>query len=168
MNNDLLIQVMAAFVIVSAVALIAQAFFVFSILRTMKKVKEQVDGFLPKAETFLASSEKTLAESRQQIAAVTQKANTILDLTEQQMLKFDEVFTDAANRAKVQMERVELVLDDTMSRVHKTAVGLNNAILKPIKEITGVAAGLRAAFQLLLRGGRPTVAQVTADEEMFI
>jgi ABC-type transporter Mla subunit MlaD len=168
MNNDTLIQVMTAAVVLSAISLVAQAVFIFSILKAMRSLRDQVSAFLPKAEGFLATTEKTLEESRQQITAVTQKANSILDLTEKQMTRFDEVFSEAANRARVQMERVELVMDDTMSRVHETAIGLNNAVLKPMKELTGMAAGLRAAFQFLLRGGRPSVAQATADEEMFI
>jgi hypothetical protein len=40
--------------------------------------------------------------------------------------------------------------------------------LKPIREIQGMTAGVRAAVQHFLRGGRPSVAQATQDDEMFI
>jgi hypothetical protein len=55
-----------------------------------------------------------------------------------------------------------------MSRVHHTVIQLNNGVLKPVKEINGVAAGVRAALDTLVRGKRPNPAQATADEEMFI
>jgi hypothetical protein len=40
--------------------------------------------------------------------------------------------------------------------------------MKPVKELNGLAAGIRAAFAHLTRSGRPSVAQATSDEEMFI
>jgi len=159
---------MTVAVAVSAVALVAQAALILGIFRAIKGVRQQLDRILPRAESFLTSSEKTLEESRQQVREVTQKATTILDLTQKQLERVDEVLGEAAGRAKVQMDRVELVLDDSISRVHDTVVALNSTVLRPIRELNGLAMGLKAAFQILLRGGRPTVAQATADEEMFI
>ena len=76
--------------------------------------------------------------------------------------------TDATGRAKIQMERVELMLDDTLNRVQDTVAAVQGNILKPIREVNAVAAGFRTAIQTLLKGGRPSVAQATTDEEMFI
>ncbi|MBK5291627.1 MAG: hypothetical protein JJE04_08145 [Acidobacteriia bacterium] len=168
MSTDALIKVMTAAVVLSAVALVAQACLIFGIFKAMKAVRDQLNEFLPKAESFLAHTERTLEESRLQVQEVSLKANTVLDLTKKQLERVDEVLGEAANRAKVQLERVELVLDDTISRVHDTVVTLNNTILRPMRELNGLASGLKAALQFLLRGGRPTVAQATADEEMFI
>ena len=92
----------------------------------------------------------------------------MLDTTQKQLVRVDDVLGEATSRAKVQMERVELVLDDTISRVHGTVMELNNGILRPLRELNGLALGIRAAFQHLVRGGRPNVAQATSDEEMFI
>jgi hypothetical protein len=41
-------------------------------------------------------------------------------------------------------------------------------VLKPLKEVQGVAAGVRAAFFFLLRGRRANPSSATVDEEMFI
>jgi hypothetical protein len=168
MSTDALVQVMTAAVVVAALALLAQAVMIFGVFRSIKSLREQLSGFLPRAESFLATSEKTLEESRRQVRDVTEKANTILDLTHKQLIRVDDVLGEAAGRAKVQMERVEMVLDDTISRVHDTAVILNNTVLKPVRELNGLALGLRAAFHALLRGARPNVTQAHADEEMFI
>jgi hypothetical protein len=85
-----------------------------------------------------------------------------------QMGKLDTVITDATQRAKVQLEHAELVVDDTMSRVHQSVTAVHNGIVRPVREIQAVTAGVSAAIQHLLRGGRPNVAQVTHDDEMFI
>jgi ABC-type transporter Mla subunit MlaD len=168
MSPNALVNVMTAAVVISAIALVAVAVMVFGMFRAITALKEQVSTFLPRAESFLSASEKAVAESRQHIQDVTTKANLILDTTQKQLVRVDEVMGEVTARAKVQMDRVEMVLDDTISRVHETAVQLNSGILKPLRELNGMAAGLRAAFQALLRGGRPNVSQATADEEMFI
>jgi|SRR5688572_14345345 len=176
MSNDALIQVMTGAVVVSAVALLLQMMILFGMFRAVKAMREQVNDLLPKVEAFLpkahslvASAEKTLDESQRKIAEITTKANNVLDITQKQLTRVDELVGDATTRARNQMDRVELVLDDSVNRVHRTVVELNNGILRPIREINGVAMGLRAAFHQLIRGGRPNnVDRVTADEEMFI
>jgi hypothetical protein len=66
------------------------------------------------------------------------------------------------------MDRVELVLDDAMSRTQQTVAVVQRGILSPIREVNGMLAGLRTAIMTLARGSRPTVDHATADEEMFI
>jgi ElaB/YqjD/DUF883 family membrane-anchored ribosome-binding protein len=168
MPSEALIYVMTAAVVVSALALLFQAMMLFGMARSVKSLREQVTTFLPKAEAFLSGAEKRLSDSRREIQEVTSKATAVLDSTQKQLAKVDEILSDAGARAKAQIEHVEMVVEDSVDRVHKTVVELNDGILRPIREINGVAAGLRAAFQHLLRGGRPNVAQATADEEMFI
>jgi hypothetical protein len=55
-----------------------------------------------------------------------------------------------------------------MSRAQEAVVAAHRGIMKPLREIQGVAAGVRTAVFYLMRGGRPSPAQATADEEMFI
>jgi hypothetical protein len=85
-----------------------------------------------------------------------------------QMVVVEDVVGDAVGRAKVQMDRAELVLDDTLSRAHETVATLHNGVMRPLREINGLAAGLRAAFAALAQGSRPTPDRATSDEEMFI
>jgi hypothetical protein len=45
---------------------------------------------------------------------------------------------------------------------------VQGTILKPIREVNGLAAGIRAGVSHLMKGNRPNVAHATQDEEMFI
>ena len=51
------------------------------------------------------------------------KTNSILDTTKVQVARIDELLNDASVRAKVQLERAEMVLDDAMDKTQST-VGL--------------------------------------------
>jgi len=65
------------------------------------------------------------------------------------------------------MDRAEMVLDDTMNRAQETVALVHSGIMKPLREIQGVQAGVRAALNFLVRG-RHNGPVATADEEMFI
>ncbi|MEO8127667.1 MAG: hypothetical protein ABI822_11285 [Bryobacteraceae bacterium] len=175
MNQELLLYTMTGFVIVSAVALCVQAALLFGIYKSSKAVQEQAASLMPQAKAFLGKADKVLEENRLTLAEVTRKvneiadkANQMMDIGKAQLVKIDAVITDASGRALVQLERAEMVVDDTVTRVHDSVAAVHNGLLKPVREVQGVATGVKTAISVFLRGGRPSVAQATQDDEMFI
>ena len=166
MDQNLLI-VIAVFVFVAAVALCVQAGLLFGIYRSARSMEEKVSPLLPKVDALVETSRVAVEDSRKQIHEITVKTNDILDVTRKQLARVDEVLEDAAGRARVQLDRAEMVLDDTMNRAHETVAMVHNGIMKPLREIQGVSAGLKAALNYLMRGRNGPV-HATADEEMFI
>jgi ABC-type transporter Mla subunit MlaD len=175
MNETTLLYVMTAFVIISAIALCIQAGMLAAMYKTTKALQEKVDplvpkvdSLLPKVESLVSIATTTVEQSGKQINEITTRANDILDSTKRQLAIMEDVVGDAAVRAKVQMERVELVLDDTLSRAHETVSVVHDGIMRPLREVNGIAVGIRAALGAIARGNRPTVDRATSDEEMFI
>jgi ABC-type transporter Mla subunit MlaD len=168
MDQTTLLYVMTAFVIISAIALCIQAGMLAAMYKTTKAMQQSIQPLVPKVESLVDSAATTLEQSKQQIAEITERTNDILDSTKRQLAMVEEVVTDATARAKVQLERVEMVLDDTVSRAHETIATLHGGVMRPLREINGIAAGLRTALAFLARGNRPSVDRVTTDEEMFI
>ena len=165
----------SVFVGIAAIALCIQAGMLFAIFKSarateeqVKKVVPQVQSMLPKVEALVASSTSAVDMSRKQIFEITSKASEILDVTRVQLARIDGVLEDASNRAHNQLAHAEMVIDDTVSRAQETVSVVHSGIMKPMREIQGVAAGVRTAIFYLMRGGRPSPAQATADEEMFI
>jgi ABC-type transporter Mla subunit MlaD len=168
MSNTALLDVMAAFVIIAAIALCIQAGMLAAMYKTTKALQQSINPLLPKVESLVEKTNSTVDQSKEQIAEITSNVNEILASTKRQLAVVEDFVGDAATRAKVQMERVELVLDDTLSRAHETVAVVHDGIMRPLREITGITAGIRAALNALARGNRPTVDRVTSDEEMFI
>ncbi len=167
MDQQTLLTVMTVFVVVAAAALIIQAGFLFGIYKASRGMNENVQRLMPKIESLLETSRNTIEDSRKQIADITAKTSEILDTTNKQLHRVEELLTDATARAKVQMDRAELVLDDAMGRAQQTISMVHGGVIKPIQQINAVAAGVRTALSFLLRG-RPNPERATADEEMFI
>jgi ABC-type transporter Mla subunit MlaD len=168
MNLDTTLILLTVFVAITAISFAAQAIAMMRLAQTTKEMKERVDAFLPKAEKLIHTAESTLSESKAQISEITTRANEILAITQTQMARVDDLMADATVRAKAQMDRAESVLENTLTRVNDTVNTVHGTILRPIREITGVAAGVKAAVGHLLKGAPANVAQVTTDEEMFI
>ncbi len=168
MTEPLLAWAIAAFVALAAISMLMQALATARIYRTVREMQQQVSPLIPQAEATLESARRTLAESQAQMKEISTRAIAILDSTRTQLARVEEVVLDASARAKNQLERTEMVVEDTVTRVHETVAALHNGVLKPIKEVNGLAAGVRAGVLHLLKGQRPNVDRATQDEEMFI
>jgi len=166
MDQNLLI-IIAVFVFVAAIALCVQAGLLFGIYRMTRTLEERTMPLIPKVDALVESSRVAVEDSRKQIHEITVKTNEILDTTKKQLVRVDEVLEDATARARVQLDRAEMVLDDTMHRAHETVALVHNGIMKPLREIQGVSAGIRAALNYLMRARNGPV-HAGADEEMFI
>jgi hypothetical protein len=175
MDTQLLLQVMVVFTAVAAIALIIQAAMLigmYKIARTalgsFDKLSGKLDNLAGKLDTVADTSNLAIAEIKANVAQITAKSTAILDSTNRQVVRIEELVNDATGRARSQMDRAEMVLDDAMSRAHETLAVVHGGIMRPLREINGVTQGVRAALQYFLRGGRPNPDQATADEEMFI
>ena len=168
MSQDSLLVVMTVSVAVSAIAMVAMAVMIFGMWKTLRTLRDRVNAFLPRAESFITTTQATLDEHTATIREIAGKTNAVLDATQRQLARVDGVVAEAAARARVQFDRLELVLDDTVGRLHSTVVQINNSVAKPVKEINALGTGIRAAVQTFLRGQKPSPAQATSDEEMFI
>jgi ElaB/YqjD/DUF883 family membrane-anchored ribosome-binding protein len=167
MDQQTLLTVMTAFVIIAAIALIIQAAMLVGIYKSSRALQQNVQRLMPQIERVLEISRQTIEDGRKQIAEITAKTSEILETTRKQVHRIDAFMDDASVRARVQFDRAEMVLDDAMGRTQRTLAMVERGILKPIVQVQGVAAGLKSAITVLLRG-RPNPEEAHSDEEMFI
>jgi len=164
MSPDALLYVVAGAMLISASAMVLQACLLLGIYKSAKATREQVVLIAGHVESFVYSAQRTLEQSRKQISDVATKAGEVLDLAHKQLVRVDGVLGEATVRAQIQMERVELILDDAIGKLEQTFTLLNKGILRPVREINAVAAGVQAALSVLFRGQRLTVERATHDE----
>lgn len=168
MDQQALLIVMTVFVIVAAVALVIQAGMLFGVWKSTRAMQQTVTRMAPKVELLVESSRTALEEGRASMKQITSRTTEILDITQRQLNRLEEVLEDVTQRTRVQLDRAELVVDDAMTRAQETIAVVHTGIMKPIREINAVATGVRAAIHFFMRGGRPAPDEATADEEMFI
>jgi ABC-type transporter Mla subunit MlaD len=167
MEQTTLLYVMAGAVAVSAVALMIQACLLFGMYKATQALQQRMLTLLPKLEELTVSSRAAVEEARQAIAEIRQKSNAILDSGQKQMRHLEAMLAQAAQLTNKQLANVEAILDDALGRVQETVHVLHKGVLKPVRGISGLVAGVSAAVRHLL-SRRPNPDRVTLDEEMFI
>jgi hypothetical protein len=168
MDQNTLIVVLTVFVAVAAIALLIQAVALVGVFMIARQVRTKVFGLWPQIEEIVTVAKKTTVGAEKHLNTIGETSTHMLSLANRQLMKVDELLNDATTRAKVQMERAEMVLDDTMTRVQSTVSVVQRGVLRPIREMHGVVSGVRTAIQHLGRASRSTVDHATSDEEMFI
>jgi len=156
------------FVGISAVALVIQAGMLYGTYKASRAVQESIVPLVPKIEALVVSSRAAIDENRVKVAEITAKANEILDTVHRQMKNVEGILNDASSKTRRQLDHAEVIMDDAMDRAEETVAAVHQGIMKPLRGINGVLAGVRVALQFLMQGGRPNPDRVTADEEMFI
>jgi hypothetical protein len=168
MDQNTLLIVLTVFVAISAIALLIQAISLIGIFMVTRQLRTRLFALWPQIEEIVGITKRTAQGAEKQVDLIGTTSVSILNLTRQQLVKVDELLSDASTRAKVQMERAEMVLDDTMTRVQSTVSVVQRGVLRPIREVHGVLSGVRTAVQHFGRASRSTVDHATSDEEMFI
>jgi methyl-accepting chemotaxis protein len=174
-DTEILLIILAVFTGVAALALMIQAGLLLAIYKVSRQMQAKVEELAPRVEAVaddalaLAKEGKVqIHEIGEKIQEIGEKSGEILDSTRRQLARVEELVNDVAGRARNQLDRAEMVADDVMSRTQETIALVHGGIMKPVREINGVATGVRAAIRYFMRGGRPDPDRATADEEMFI
>jgi low affinity Fe/Cu permease len=168
MDQNTLLILLIIFVALAAIAMFIQAVMLIGMFLVARKLQEKILPIIPEVEKVIGVVRRTVESIEKHVEKIGVTSGAILDVTKQQLVKVDELLSDASTRAKVQMERAEMVLDDTMTRVQETVSIVQRGVIRPVREIQGVLSGFRSALAYLGRGRRPTVDHATSDEEMFI
>src|SRR5262249_31192134 len=90
-------------------------------------------------------------------------------LGREQVERIGDVLHDAGDRARARLEQIDQTVESTIEQVEQVSGAMKRAVLKPVREVNGLAAGISAAMSTLMRGHRKSsVDAATQDEEMFI
>ncbi|MDX2268787.1 MAG: hypothetical protein NW208_11820 [Bryobacter sp.] len=168
MTDNTLLTVLIVFVALCALSQLGQFLALMGVYRKLRDFQEKSAPLLAKAEGTLDAAKLTLEDSRRQMNEITAKTSAILDATQVQITKIDGVVTEASARAMSQMERLDLALGDTVERVHGLVAATHDGLLKPLKEVNGLVAGLRTGLGYFFGRKKSSVLDATQDEEMFI
>lgn len=159
---------MAAAVVVSAAAIVVQLILLFGTFFAVRDTRTRFLALSDRIESLVDLSTSFLDQSRTEISEITTRTKDLLSSAQGQMTRLDAFLDDATTRAKTQMEHVELVVDDTLARFQETSAVLQKGVLKPLRQLNALAAGLQAAVEYLFNRHRTTVERATQEDEMFI
>jgi ABC-type transporter Mla subunit MlaD len=159
---------MAIAVLISSIALLLSALASVGTYLTVRKLQAQVSPLVPQVTEFLVNSRAALDEALKQFHETGEKTQAVLDDLRAEVAGFSEARTDITNHVQAQIQRIELVLDDSLANIQEVVSVVHGGVIKPIREVSGIVAGVRTAVRSFFGARRPSVAQATQDEEIFI
>jgi hypothetical protein len=169
MNLESTLLVLASLVVAILIAHAILLFlFVVAFRQWCNRTNKLVEQISLNVEPVLKAASELLQDSREKIASLTGNLNDISLLAKNQMTRLDFFLEDTTERAQRQVLRLDDLISDTMSRVEQTTEAIQQGVLTPVRELTGVVAGVRAGLDFLFRRDRKTVERATQDEELFI
>jgi hypothetical protein len=168
MNSDTIAILLTVAVFLSALGLLLQAAILYGLYRSVDASRRKFEALTGQWEGRVEETRKQAVEAIAKGTETLSKASTVLDLTKAEMVKIGALLTDASAKAKVQMDHAEIVVEDTLDRFQEVSAALHKGVLRPVREVNGVMAGIEAGFAEFFRRRRATVAQATHDDEMFI
>lgn len=176
MPEDIFRWVITGAVAISTLCIFAMAAIAFAMSRRIARIEARTESMMERAEPIVDALKKLAIENGPKISGIATRAGQIADnakdisdVARDQAHRFAEVGRDVADRAKAQVARVDAAVDETVDQVQFAGANLREAALKPVREASGVLAGLKAAVSTYAQGTRrPGVERITQDEEMFI
>jgi hypothetical protein len=168
MQSEAAIILLGCAVALSSISLLVHAIATMGLYRTARKLQADVAPLIPEVKATLLQAQATLSQTAADVREITEKAKLVLDSVQVQVDGLDKARGEISTHLKVQGERLELVLEDILGRTQEVVGVLHGTVLRPVREVTGMVAGVKAALQMMITGRRPTVDRVTHDDEMFI
>ena len=132
-------------------------------------VMDKVGPALDSATKVLATTQQIVDETRPRVAAITEEAVAISKSGREQIERIGGLLGDAGERAKERLDQIDRSVDNTVEHLGQAGDAMKRAVLRPVREVNGLAAGISAAVSTLVHGSRKSsVDHATQDEEMFI
>ena len=168
MPEDVFRWVIAGAVLLACIAFIVQAAVVVLLYRVARKTETRILPLVDRAEPILMTTQKILEENKPRIAEISVEAVSIAKTARIQVEQVSELLTESSERAKARIEQIDRTVDETVEQVEQVGDAVKVAVMKPVKEVNGLMAGLKAALAALAAGNRRPHDHSPQDEEMFI
>jgi hypothetical protein len=165
----------AVFVIVAAVAIVLQVVILsllfFELRRAIKSVDNFVGDLRQRLTPILVRAELLLAEAEPKIVELISDAAHVVYLARGQAQKVDRVFTEAADRLRGQLVRVDHILTGALEAVEDAGSRFQRNLWRPVQKVSALVEGVRVGLDLLRsrrsrRGSSDE--RVEREEELFI
>ncbi len=160
---------------ISTLCIVVMAVTMVALYSMVSKVRAKAEEMMGKASPIIDTTNRLVQENGPKFSDIASRAKEIAgnakdisDVARDQAHRFAEVGRDVADRAKAQVARVDAAMDQTVDQVQHAGENLKSAAMRPVREASGVIAGVKAAVSTYAQGRRPSVDHVTQDEEMFI
>jgi hypothetical protein len=164
------------FTAVVAAALVAQVLAIIGALRTLKSLSGRIESLGAMLEKDLGPLSSKAAAAMEAVRSSAEKLQGLQDnltatsgVIHKRVAELDAFIGETTDAARLQIIRLQDLLDTAGRRIEHSIELVHNGILKPVTEVTAVVRGLQVGVNYILRHRRRDASgPASPDEEMFI
>jgi ABC-type transporter Mla subunit MlaD len=132
-------------------------------------VVERAGTLIQSVNQATATANQIMQDARPRIAEISGEAVAIVRSGREQVDRLGDLLHDAGDRTRARLEQIDDSVTATVNQIENVSGAVKHAVLRPVREVNGLAAGISAAVSTLVRGHhKSSVDSATQDEEMFI
>jgi hypothetical protein len=153
--------VVSAAVALAALAFIVQAGGLILLYRLSKRTQRLITNFIGDVTPILArigtaftTAGGIMGDARPQIKELTGDTVAISKSSRAQIEDLGNLLHDACVRARMRLDQIDSTVEFTVGRLEHAAGAVKRAAIKPVKEVSGLAAGLSATISTLVCGSQ--------------
>jgi methyl-accepting chemotaxis protein len=132
-------------------------------------VVERTGVLIQSVNRVTATANLIMRGVRPRIADISDQTVAIVRSGREQVERVGDLLHDAGDRTHARLEQIDHAVEATVKKIENVSGTVKSAVLRPVREVNGIAAGISAMVSTLVRGRRKSsVDSATQDEEMFI
>ena len=167
--------IMTIFVVVAAIALVLQLGTLFALFMALRKTSERLEGVVGRLEAqttpILATAHAILDEAQPKISEITSNLAESTATVRAHVAEIAEATTEIVDRARLQAERIDEFVGNTIEKIEITTEVFHRNVLTPVRRIQAIVQAISVGLGVL-RGSRwrrkAEGNSSDADDEMFI
>ena len=132
-------------------------------------VVERTGVLIQSVNRVTAAANLIMQDVRPRIADISDQTVAIVCSGREQVERVGDLLHDAGDRTHARLEQIDHAVEATIKQIENVSGTVKSAVLRPVREVSGIAAGISAMVATLGRGRhKSSVDSATQDEEMFI
>ncbi|MGH9861798.1 MAG: hypothetical protein ACRD35_00065 [Candidatus Acidiferrales bacterium] len=160
------------FIAVTAAAVVLQAGILVALYLRLAKFDEETRALRrqlsERADPILRNVEDITLTVRDRGRVIAEDLSAMSYDARRQVEKFDRLTDELADRLRLQILRIDLLLTQALESLEKAGTTVKETVVQPMQEAAALMKGVKAALEFL--ASRPERAKkgARADEELFI
>jgi hypothetical protein len=168
-------RLVVVFIGVAALAFAVESIAVLGLARSIRSLTKRmedlsrdlernVDALSTKADSLLT----TVTGVAERVAILQESVSATAAVISKRIGKVDAFLDESINSVRLQMIRIQDLVDTTSRRVEQTFETLHHGVIAPVTEVNAVMAGVRVTLNHLFHRRKSPSSRSHQDEEMFI
>jgi ElaB/YqjD/DUF883 family membrane-anchored ribosome-binding protein len=166
------LNLLMLFVVITAVGVLIQAGMLTALYLALRKTSARMEALAEEVKSkVLPVAEQThsmLIELKPRLETIVSNASESSTLARAQIQRLDATLNDLLDRTRLQVIRADELVTRTLDRVEDTTDMVHRSVVSPVRQLSGIIAGLTTGLDFLLGSRRRGDGAHAARDEMFI